>query len=103
MQRSVFSAAKQPRHSIKSAARTNAYRAIRGTDVTEYRAGAGSIWLDARKLDHFAPLLSLISDELAEVGGRAGSTVPPRSASRVFILGSARAALISLLSLLDDL
>ena len=36
---------------------------------------------------------------LPNSAGEPGSTVPPRSASRAFILVSARAALISLLSL----
>ena len=61
--------------------------------------GVGSFRLDVGRPDHLAPLLGFFRDELAEIGGRAASTVPPRSASRALILGSARTALISLLSL----
>src|SRR5262249_60425898 len=46
-------------------------------------------------LPHFS-VSSAIS--LPNSAGEPASTVPPRSASRVFILGSARPALISLLS-----
>src|SRR5262249_32708003 len=48
-------------------------------------------------LPHFS-VSSAIS--LPKSAGEPASTVPPRSASRVFMLGSARPALISLLSLL---
>src|SRR6266478_764072 len=37
---------------------------------TRSTAGAGSLPLDARKLDHPGPLLGFLGDELAEVGGR---------------------------------
>src|SRR6186713_39803 len=44
---------------------------IRGTGVTEYLAGSrGSLRLDVGRPDHLAPLLGLVGDELAEVGGR---------------------------------
>ena len=74
--------------------------AIRGTGRYGICRVAASLRLDARELDHLAPFLGFVGDELAEVGGRAArAPSPPRSASRAFILGSARAALISLLSL----
>src|SRR5215831_2027161 len=80
--------------------RRRVVRRIRGTGFMECDAETGgSICLDACELHHLAPLLGFLGDEFAEVGGRAPSTVPPRSASRAFMLGSARAALISLLSL----
>ena len=53
---------------------------------------------DVGRPDHLGPLLGFVGDELAEFGGRAGKHVPPRSAIRAFILGSARPALISLFS-----
>ena len=31
----------------------------------------GSLWLDARELDHLSPFLNFIGDEFAELGGRA--------------------------------
>ena len=58
-----------------------------------------SVRFDARELHHLGPLLGFVGDELAESAGEPASTVPPRSASRALILGSARPALISLLSL----
>ena len=58
-----------------------------------------SLRLEARELDHLAPLLGFVGDELAEVGGRAGKYRTAQSASRALILGSAKPALISLLSL----
>jgi len=58
-------------------------------DVMERGAeSAGSICLDACELHHLAPLLGFLGDQLAEVRGEPASTVPPRSASRVFMLGS---------------
>ena len=54
---------------------------------------------DVAAADHLGPFLGFFGDEIAEVGGRTTSAVPPRSASRAFILGSARTALISVLSL----
>src|SRR5882757_6792931 len=62
------------------------------------RRDIASIRLDVRRPDHLAPLLGFVGDDLAEVAGEPGSTVPPRSVSRALILESERAALISLLS-----
>src|SRR5215831_12893302 len=73
---------------------------IRGTKHYGRFAGiAGSIRFDARELHHLAPLFGLLGDELPKSAGEPGSAVAPHSASRAFILGSARAALISVLSL----
>ena len=47
-------------------------------------------------LPHFSVSSAM---SLPKSAGEPASTVPPRSASRAFILGSARPALISLLSL----
>src|SRR5262249_38279293 len=75
-------------------------RQSRVTGVTEYlaeRADHSALMLAARiTLPHFS-VSSAIS--LAKSAGEPGSTVAPRSASRALILGSARVALISLLSL----
>src|SRR5205809_654122 len=60
---------------------------------------AGSVQLDARELNHLGPLLSFFGDELAKIGRRPENTVPPRLTSRALIVGSARPALISRLSL----
>ena len=104
MQRSVFAAAKQRRHRSSRPCRQTP--AIRGTEFMECRlpSGSASLRLDARELDHLAPFLGFVGDELAEVGGRAAQArVPPRSASRAFILGSARAGVDLLVELVDDL
>jgi hypothetical protein len=63
--------------------------------IMEYRHS--SLMFAARiTLPHFS-VSSVMS--LPKSAGESASTAPPRSASRAFILGSARAALISLLSL----
>ena len=63
-------------------------------------SGRDLLRLDVRELDHLRPLLGLVGDELAEIRRRhQQAPVPPRSASRALIFGSASAALISLLSL----
>src|SRR5262249_16590076 len=48
-------------------------RGIRGTGFMEYLVPGrtGSVGLDIGRPDHLAPLLGFVSDELAEVGGRA--------------------------------
>ena len=60
----------------------------------------GSTRLDAREFDHLGPFLGFLGDELCE-SQRASPEKRrrPTSSSRAFILGSARAVLISLLSL----
>src|SRR5262249_46219966 len=66
-----------------------------------FRATVGfphSLRFDAGRPDHFRPLFGVACDKLPEGGGVSGIGTPPRSRSRCFILGSARAALISLLS-----
>ena len=80
MQRSVFAAAKQPRHSIKSPTQTDT-RPFAESGVTEYWIGAAaSVCLDVGRPDHLAPLLGFVGDELPEVGWRSASSgTPPRS------------------------
>jgi hypothetical protein len=76
---------------------------IRRTDVMECpRRLLPSVRLDAEELDQLAPLLGFLRYELnlPNSAGDPGVTLPPMSASRVLILGSASPALISLLSLL---
>src|SRR5262245_50321708 len=43
---------------------------IRVSGFIEYRASAVSLRLDASELDHLAPLLGLVDDQLAELGRR---------------------------------
>jgi hypothetical protein len=61
--------------------------------------GLSLLRLDVGRSNHLAPLLGFLRDELSEIGRRAASIVPSRSASRTLILGSARPAPISLFSL----
>jgi hypothetical protein len=62
---------------------------------------ATSLRFDARELDHLGPLFGLGGDEFAEIGRREGklSATFVGKPRLYFILRSARAALISLLSL----
>src|SRR6516165_2733067 len=73
-------------------------RGIRGTGFMEFpgRDYSGLIPANLTTLPHFS-VSSTIS--LLKSAGEPASTVPPRSTSRALILGSARPALISLLSL----
>src|SRR6516225_11070445 len=75
---------------------TTAGGAVRRTGFMERRGPL--LRLCTRQLHHLAPFLGVVGDEFAEVGGRAGQR-HAAEASRAFMLGSARAALISLVSL----
>src|SRR5499426_1987620 len=78
---------------------TTAGGAVRRTEFMEYLDGPdhSGLMLAARMtLPHFSVSSAM---SLPNSPGESASTSPPRSASRVFSLGSARAALISLLSL----
>src|SRR5262249_56578252 len=73
---------------------------IRISGVTEYwieLPRQSALMLDARITLPHLPVSSAIN--LPKSRGESASTVPPRSARLTFMLGSARAALISLLSL----
>ena len=89
--------------SIRSGMRTGSHAAERKTSNfprkhSRKSPDVRSVQLDVGPPDHLAPLFSFVGDELPEIS-RSEQRSPPRSASRVLILGSARAALISLLSL----
>src|SRR5262245_7990671 len=79
---------------------TSSAPAIRRTGVSEYwieLPRQSALMLDARVTLPHLPVSSAIN--LPKSPGESASTVPPRSARLTFMLGSARAALISLLSL----
>src|SRR5262249_19040121 len=82
-----------PFHPITSSA------AIRGTGVTQFGSGlppqSALMPANVTTLAHFSVSLARRRPKLA---GGPGSIVPPISASRAFALGSARIALISMLS-----
>ena len=69
-----------------------------GVGINSYQSA-----LMPAELDHLGPLLGFVGDELAEVGGRAREHVPPRSARRAFILGSASACIDLPVELVDNL
>src|SRR6516165_8912663 len=72
---------------------------LSSTEFMEYLAGmllhSGLMFAERITLAHFSVSSTM---NLPKSVGEPVSTVPPRSASRAFIVGSARAALISLLS-----
>jgi hypothetical protein len=71
---------------------------FRGTVLRNIGSGFASVRLDVEGSNDVAPLLGFLGDQLTELGRRSrqrraadpGSGVPPSSASRDFILGSAR-------------
>src|SRR5262249_18710361 len=84
----------------RAALRFFAPPAVRGTGVTEHppEDRYSGLMLAARiTLPHFSVSSAM---SLPKSATEPGSAVAPHSASRAFILGSARAALISVLSLL---
>jgi hypothetical protein len=84
------------RHSVLLVAERFSATGHYGISAAQALALHSALMLAARiTLPHFS-LSSAIS--LPKLAGVPGSTVPPKSASRAFIVGSARPALISLLS-----
>ena len=75
--------------------------AIRGTEFMECRRrrATRSLRLDVGRPDHLAPLLGFVGDELTEFGRRARKRRATEVGKARLILGSASAALISLLSM----
>ena len=71
MQRSVFAAAKQPRHSIKSSTQTDTSHSRNGNLWNVGATGVDLFGLDVARLDHLGPLLGFVGNELCEVGRRA--------------------------------
>src|SRR5262249_14032509 len=63
----------------------------------------GSVWLNARELDHLAPLLDVISDEVAEVGGRASKRRATQISELCLDLGISERRVDLLVELLDNL
>src|SRR5262245_54391870 len=64
---------------------------------------ARSFRLDTRELDHLAPLLGVIGDELAEVGGRAWKCSGTQLGEPRLHLGIGESRVDLLVELLDDL
>ena len=71
---------------------------VRGMAITECSVDGHSALMLAARIT-FAHFSLSSTTSFPKSAGEPGTTVPPRSASRAFTLGSASAALISLLSL----
>ena len=102
MQRSVFAAAKQPRHSIKSPTQTDTSHSRNGRYGIS-AAAVASVCLDVGRPDHLAPLLGFVGDELSEVGGRARKHRAAQIGEPRLHLGIGEAGIDLLVELLDDL
>src|SRR5262245_58213042 len=82
----------------------NAAPAIRQTGVTEYWIGdRRSLGLCAGELDYFAPLLGIVSDELAEVRDRAGKYHAPKVGKPRLQLGISEPRIHLAIELINDL
>src|SRR5262249_45760525 len=80
---------------------TTAGGAVRRTGG--YGMPAGSLWLDARELDHLGPLLGFVSDELSEFGRRHRHRHAPKVGKPRLKLGVAEDGIDLSVELLDDL
>src|SRR5215468_9489378 len=77
---------------------------IRGTGVTEYWIGtAASVCLDTRKLDHLAPLLDFVGDELSKVCGRTREHRSSQVGEAFLHVGVGKSGIDLLVELLDNL
>src|SRR6266550_9494859 len=77
---------------------------IRGTDVTEYPASeAVSLRLDVGIPDHVAPLLGVVDNELAKLGGREREHVATQISKPRLDLRISKASVDLLVELVDDL
>src|SRR5215475_9879643 len=68
-----------------------------------YGMPAGSLWLDARELDHLGPLLGFVSDELSEFGRRHRHRHAPEVGKPRLKLGVGEDGIDLSVELLDDL
>src|SRR5262245_28757947 len=73
------------------------------TDVMEYSVVRRSLGLCAGELDYFAPLLGIISDELAEVRDRAGKYHAPKVGKPRLQLGISKPRIDLAIELINDL
>src|SRR5262249_23675998 len=96
----LFGATDLSREGASEQHRKQVERDFAQREVMDYSVARRSLGLCAGELDYFAPLLGIVSDELAEVRDRAGKYHAPKVGKPRLNLGSASPALISLLSLL---
>ena len=78
---------------------TRASRSTRRYGICSRR----SLGLEARELHHLGPLLGLVRDELAEIGGRAGKRRSAQVDKPRLDLGIGEASIDFLVELIDDL
>src|SRR5262249_44848969 len=76
---------------------------FRRTDVTEYSVACRSLGLCPAELDYFAPLLGIVSDELAEVGDRAVKYHAPKVGKPRLQLGISEPRIDLAIELINDL
>jgi hypothetical protein len=74
--------------------------AVRLTEFMECQAA--SFRLEARELDHLAPFLSFVRDELSEVGGRARQQRAAQIGKPRLDLGIGKPGVDLLVELVDD-
>jgi hypothetical protein len=86
-------------HSITSSARVSS---ASGTVKECGLLDAGSVQLDACELDHFAPLLGFVSDELVEVRRRTGEHRGAQDCKPCLQLGLAETRIDLFVELVDD-
>src|SRR5262245_11750398 len=72
-------------------------------EIMEYSVARRSLGLCAGELDYFAPLLGIISDELAEVRGRAGKYHAPKVGKPRLQLGISKPRIDLAIELINDL
>src|SRR5215470_13121383 len=72
-------------------------------EVTEYSVTRRSLELCAGELDYFAPLLGIVSDELAEVRDRAGKYHAPKVGKPRLQLGISEPRIDLAIELINDL
>src|SRR5262249_35144443 len=77
--------------------------AVRLSGVTEYSVARRSLGLCAGELDYFAPLLGIVSDELAEVGDRAGKCHAPKVGKPRLQLGISEPRIDLVIEFINDL
>src|SRR5882724_3741152 len=86
---------------MKKAARGEA--AVKAELQTKPAVHGGSIRLEARKLDHRAPFVGFVRNELGEVGGRAWQHNRGKLGKPLLDLGIGEAGIGLLIALGDDL
>src|SRR5262245_49111717 len=91
------------RHRASEALQKPLLHETAGQECTEHSLVRRSLGLCAGELDYSAPLLGIVSDELAEVGGRAGKYHAPKVGRPRFQLGISEPRIDLAIELINDL